>query len=113
MNYKFFIGIDVSKEWVDVALINIDQKELLLQSKWSNETKGLSAMMKWLSQQSGFNFSEALFIMEHTGIYNYPMVKEITIRGLALWIENAVQIKHSLGLQRGKNDQIDAERIAR
>lgn len=31
---------------------------------------------------------------------------------LNLWLENATQIKLSIGMQRGKNDQIDSERIA-
>jgi transposase len=29
-----------------------------------------------------------------------------------LWLENPLQIKHSSGVQRGKNDRLDARRIA-
>jgi transposase len=36
----------------------------------------------------------------------------IASRGYAIWLENPVAIKRSLGLQRGKNDQVDAQRIA-
>ena len=32
--------------------------------------------------------------------------------GLSLWLENPYQIKHSLGVHRGKNDKVDALRIA-
>jgi transposase len=33
-------------------------------------------------------------------------------QSLAIWLEHPLQIKYSLGMQRGKNDQIDAQRIA-
>jgi hypothetical protein len=29
-----------------------------------------------------------------------------------LWLKNAYQIKHSLGVHRGKNDKVDDRRIA-
>ena len=49
--------------------------------------------------------------MEYTGIYNYTLVDFLTRKHYALWLENAVAIKKSLGFQRGKSDQLDAKRI--
>jgi transposase len=50
--------------------------------------------------------------MEHTGIYNLPLVKYLKGIEAKIWIESGVQIKKSMGLVRGKNDQVDAYRIA-
>lgn len=46
--------------------------------------------------------------MEHTGIYNYPLLDYLSVKQIAVWLESALHIKHSCGLQRGKNDKIDA-----
>ncbi len=53
-----------------------------------------------------------MFCMEHTGIYNLPLVKYLKGIEAKIWIESGVQIKKSMGLVRGKNDQVDAYRIA-
>ncbi len=50
--------------------------------------------------------------MEHTGIYSTHLLSVLIQQELAIWLEHPLQIKLSLGLQRGKNDQIDARRIA-
>lgn len=50
--------------------------------------------------------------MEYTGIYNYILVDFLTRKHYAIWVENALAIKKSLGFQRGKSDQLDAKRIA-
>jgi transposase len=53
-----------------------------------------------------------LFCMEHTGIYNNAILKIMEEQKLSICLESSLQIKQSLGLQRGKNDQIDSYRIA-
>ena len=50
--------------------------------------------------------------MEHTGIYNIALVEFLCEQSLAVCLEGGKQIKLSMGLQRGKNDKIDARRIA-
>ena len=58
------------------------------------------------------DLQNALFCMEYTGIYNYTLVDFLSRKHYALWLENAVAIKKSLGFQRGKSDRLDAKRIA-
>ena len=58
------------------------------------------------------DLQNALFCMEYTGIYNYILVDFLTRKHYAIWVENALAIKKSLGFQRGKSDQLDAKRIA-
>lgn len=50
--------------------------------------------------------------MEHTGIYSRELVKELVQYKSFVWLESSLQIKKSLGFLRGKNDKIDAFRIA-
>ena len=51
--------------------------------------------------------------MEHTGLYTRQFVHYLLSRQVNVWLESSLHIKRSMGLVRGKNDKIDAERIAR
>jgi len=50
--------------------------------------------------------------MENTGCYNYYLYEVLTEMGLAYYVIPPVHLKKSLGLSRGKNDKVDAVRIA-
>jgi len=50
--------------------------------------------------------------MEFTGVYNRPVLNFLTKNKVAVWLEMPVAIIRSMGLQRGKNDKVDAKRIA-
>jgi transposase len=113
MSYTNFIGIDVSKATIDVALLNIHTQNLTRHDQFANSAEGIVRLFEWLHGFADFHQSEALFCMEATGLYCYPLVEGLQRRAVAIWIENAVQIKRSSGLVRGKNDQVDALRIAR
>ncbi len=112
MEWKYFIGMDVSKATLDVALVV--EKEVVFQQQISNSPAGLKQCLKALQKTiAGFELHRAVFCMEHTGIYNHHALYYLHSMGVALCLESAVQIKLSLGMQRGKNDRIDAVRIAR
>ncbi|WP_232074011.1 IS110 family transposase [Spirosoma aureum] len=65
-----------------------------------------------LKQLPTWNPAEALFCMEHTGIYNAHLLDFLHKLHVPIWLENSLQIKQSGGMQRGKNDTVDAQRIA-
>lgn len=110
MNYHFFIGIDVSKNTLDFTLLA--GKEKLLQVQTSNDLNGIRLVWKQLKQQPGFSLDKAVFCMEHTGIYNQHLLNFLYSKNAAVCLESAIHIKRSAGLQRGKNDRVDALRIA-
>jgi transposase len=56
--------------------------------------------------------SQSLFCLEHTGIYSTHLLGLLQEQELTIWLEHPLQIKYSLGMQRGKNEHIDAQRIA-
>jgi transposase len=110
MNYYYFIGIDIAKDTLEFCLLK--DSKTLLQSSTQNSVKGIQAFMKEMKCIPGLNVSNVLFCMEHTGIYNNHLLKYLIDKQCHIWLERGAQIKYSLGLQRGKNDKIDAERIA-
>jgi transposase len=50
--------------------------------------------------------------MEHTGMYNLPLVKWLQSHQGKMWLESGVHIRKTLGVVRGKNDKVDSSRIA-
>lgn len=109
--YTNYVGIDISKETIDVSILKKDQKNLH-HHQFNNKLVGYRDMEKWLNKQSGFNYSMSLFCMEHTGIYTRQLQKYLLEQETNVWMESSLQIKKSLGLNRGKNDKIDSKRIA-
>ncbi len=109
MQFDFFIGIDVSKNELDFSVVKSGTE--LFHLKTTNSLEGIKSFIK-IFKSKGYILSNALFCMEHTGIYNNPMLGYCTKQKAAMWLESAMQIKKSSGLQRGKNDRVDALRIA-
>jgi transposase len=110
--FKNFVGIDVSKLRFDLALILNSDKDHIIQGVFDNNQKGIGSMSKFLEKEHHIKLSETIFCMEFTGIYCRPLTKFMVDHDCHVWIEMPVNIIRSLGLQRGKNDRIDARRIA-
>jgi transposase len=110
MKVENVVGIDVSKETLDFALVRNGNNIFHCQA--SNDQSGIKAVIKKLKKEFNCNLSTSLFCMEHTGIYNQHLLDLFEKKKLKLWLESSMQIKKSLGMQRGKNDQIDALWIA-
>lgn len=110
MQFNYFIGIDVSKATLDFAVAKANQ--ILFHQQVSNDKKGITEFLKALRQQTKASISQCLFCLEHTGIYNNPLLKALHQLSAHIWVERAVHIQESIGLSRGKTDQVDAKRIA-
>lgn len=108
--FKHFLGIDVSKEYFDAVII-IDGKEKSIHSQFVNNHKGIRDLCKWLKEQSS-TFENTLVCLEHTGMYGRLLIKCLMIEKFSLWVEMSLKIIRSIGIQRGKNDKVDAQRIA-
>ena len=108
-NKKYFIGIDVAQQTLDIAVHK--QAEQQVHLKVSNDLKGMKALEK-KAKELNIDLKNTLFCLEYTGIYNYSLVDFLSTKHYAIWLENAVVIKKSWGFQRGKSDQLDARRIA-
>lgn len=109
--FKHFLGIDVSKEYFDAVLILNGDKEKPIHNQFINDSKGIKTLNQWLKKQGAIN-QETLVCLEHTGMYGKLIIKHLMGFNYSLWVEMSLKIIRSMGLQRGKNDKIDAERIA-
>lgn len=108
--FKNFVGIDISKEYFDAVLLSPNRTSI--HNQFRNDLQGVKAFQKWLKSEK-VNFEETLICMEHTGMYGKILSKTLIASGFSIWIEMSFRIIRSMGIQRGKNDKIDAERIAR
>ncbi|CAN5262147.1 IS110 family transposase [soil metagenome] len=109
MIYTEFIGIDVSKLTIDVWLYHA-RKHM----PFDNTQKGFKAMLAWIRKTTNTTeTNQYLFCFENTGLYNLPFCSFADEQQLNYCLESALRIKLSFGITRGKNDKVDAERIAR
>lgn len=109
---KNFVGIDISKQTIDVAVIVNKQRDEIKHHKFRKENKAFGQLVKWL-KSVGVNIDEqTVCCMEYTGLYNRSVLSFLAQQKALLWVEMAVHIKRSLGMQRGKTDKVDAARIA-
>lgn len=109
MKFETFIGIDVSKSTLDFSVR--DNQKFLFHLQVSNCEKGIKEVLKRCRKEK-IDFATTLFCMEHTGIYTNILLKFISSKNYSVWLEQGLQIKRSLGVQRGKNDKVDSERIS-
>jgi transposase len=106
----YFIGIDVSKKSLDLAVLS--EGAILVEERIDNNTKSVKRFLKELLSSRKLSADQVTVCMEHTGIYNAHALEVFWKKGIRICMESAMRIKHSQGLQRGKTDKIDALRIA-
>jgi len=109
IKFNNIIGIDISKNTFDAAfLINnkLDDSNI-----FSNNLQGFKKLILWLKSKN-INLDSILFCMEKTGIYNIKLSNFLSKNHYKIWLEDAIKISKSEGFKRGKNDKIDAIRIA-
>jgi len=110
MEFEFFIGIDVSKNELDLSVQQ--GRQLLFHREILNNPESINGLLKDLLKLPGFMLSKAVFCMEHTGIYSNHLLACLYKKKASVCLEAASQIRNSLGNIRGKNDKIDSIRIA-
>lgn len=103
---KEVLGIDISKLTIDVYL-HVNQSHEL----FNNNPAEFRKLISWLKKEK-INIKDLLVCFEHTGMYSFELANFLTIKNIDYVMESAIQIKRSMGIVRGKNDKIDAQRIA-
>ena len=111
---EFFIGIDVSKRTLDCVLYDSDNRKMGAQNhkKITNNQDGCDMLMAWIKEQ-GINKRKLLVCMEHTGEPSYYFARLLEKRMQDFTLIPAMLIKSAFAGERGKNDKVDAIRIAR
>lgn len=101
------VGIDVSKLTLDVFIYN--KKE---HRQFANSQKGFNAIQKWIKSEVG-NLKDVIYCFEHTGWYCILLSHFLQEQSMFYCCINPLEIKRSMGFQRGKSDKTDSYQIAR
>lgn len=111
MKSYLFIGIDISKATLDVCVL-CETMEIHYH-EFSNSSKGFIGLLKWLKEKSeGIAVEDWRVCMENTGIYSLGLNYFLHEKSIWQSMENALQIKRSMGVVRGKSDKADCKTIA-
>lgn len=110
MVFMYYIGIDISKKTFDFCILD-SRGNNIRHAVIGNDT---DSIILWLRSLDDFiDWSSTLVCMEYSGYYSAKLLRLLDAEtDCVIWMENAVQIKRSMGLQRGKDDRTDALRIA-
>jgi transposase len=101
------IGIDVSKSVIDVCIYTLG-----ILNQFENSKSGFKKMLLWIFKNTNYNKKEFLFVFEHTGMYSDNLGVFLDSQNYHFCIVPGLEIKKSMGITRGKDDQVDAKRIA-
>ena len=112
IEFSNFVGIDVSKKTFDAVFIFNKEINKTVHQQFDNDEKGIKKMLAYVKKQKGVTAENTLFCYEHTGIYGRKLSYTLVEKKHRVWIEMPIAILRSIGLQRGKNDKVDAKRIA-
>ena len=107
---KIYVGIDISKEKLNLCYR--EGLEIVLEEECTNDVKAIKKGFKAALKTLGAAVDEVLVCAEYTGRYIYPLTVACQELDIFLWMDDPTRIKNSMGITRGKNDKIDAARIA-
>lgn len=113
MKKNWFIGIDISKKTLDVVIYDSSKKHSDSENykQLTNDKEGYTALLSWLKKEK-IAPDQVLIGLEHTGTYSFDLRLFLENLQIDYCAFNPLHLKRSLGLVRGKNDKVDAERIA-
>lgn len=110
MQFTHFIGIDISKSYLDWSVLH--QAKQMEKKRTKNECDDIRAYVQQLLLTLNVPLCQVLFTMEHTGLYNYRVLEVLEELQATIWQVSPLHLKRSMGIQRGKSDPVDAQRIA-
>jgi transposase len=111
MKPLYFLGVDIGKKTFHAAITMDGENYYDLQV--DNTSTAIKKYFRELKLKFGLTIEQLIVCMEHTGIYCYPLLDYLTQENIKVYVEPALRIKQSQGMQRGKDDKVDSKRIAR
>jgi transposase len=104
-NWNVILGVDVSKLNLDICCA-----ERSLHLRIENHTKGFGLFKTWC-KSNNISLKDTLVVMEYTGGYEYRFLQFCESSSISYCRVPGLEIKQSLGMIRGKSDQLDSFRI--
>jgi len=99
------VGIDISKATLDFCVM---EPQRVTYHNIKNKVSAIRKLLKAIAELD----PGALICMENTGYYNFKLYEALEKFSFATYVVDPKHIKRSIGLVRGKNDKVDAKRIA-
>ena len=111
MKKDWYVGIDVSKKWLDVAIF-VENSDLMgyFHTQVSNDKTGYKELLRWLKEHD-VDASTCMYGMEHTGFYSDGLQHFLDKKGYKYTMLEPAVIKHYPIQPREKNDRLDAAKI--
>lgn len=102
---SIYVGIDISKNTLDICVRKANQDSY---HKIKNEISSIRKLLKSIKRLD----KQAFIAMENTGYYNFNLYEVLAEFDFNTYVLDPKHIKRSIGIARGKNDKVDAKRIA-
>lgn len=99
-----FIGIDVSKLTLDICILTDQENSFVIKNTKREILKFFKTHLKEIHL--------SYVCIENTGKYSWLLMELLPELNCKFYVVNPLHLKRSMGLTRGKNDKIDAIRIA-
>jgi transposase len=103
MEKQIYMGIDVSSATLDICIRQGQVQESFI---INNQVKAIQSFLRKYSKR------ELVIGMENTGRYNWMLYEVLSGTKHRVFVISPLHLKKSMGLARGKNDKVDAIRIA-
>ncbi len=115
MDFLHYVGIGIAKATLDWAVYS--QPGFLLHLHPPNTIAGIKAALRQLKTLPDWNMQRVVVCREHTGVYNAHVLDFLNklhfpICRAAGRLASSLQIRQAGGMQRGKDDAVDANRMA-
>lgn len=102
---SIYVGIDISKRTLDICIKSPEGEQFFKIENKINSIKKSFQKIKKIG-------CEVFVCMENTGHYNHQLYRVLADYNFFVYVVDPKHIKRSIGLVRGKNDKVDAKRIA-
>lgn len=102
---RIYVGIDISKKTLDFCIKSGNDFSF---KSIENQVSAIKKLSEHLKKQE----AEIYVAMENTGHYNFNLYEVLQNFDFNVFVVDPKHIKRSIGLTRGKNDKVDAKRIA-
>jgi transposase len=101
---KIFVGVDISKDFLDIHLYPLEKN-----FRMNNSQKGISNFVSMLGNHEVFQIA-----CESSGGYEYLMLEELTKNNYKVWQINPRRVRAFITSEgiKAKTDKIDARMIA-
>lgn len=114
MKFKYVLGVDVSKEKLNLCLLN-EHIDIIDEWEIENTKEKIEVFLSISLAEYCIELSDLIVLMEHTGTYIQHLTSTCIAYQLAVCVEHANNITEHISAKNyveEKNDPLDARRIA-